>query len=256
MLIRITNRCDARCRHCFIEGAGPDGKHMDRPTFEAALGFARALREPLVLLSGGEPTNHPELELFVAMAKRAAPETVIASNGMFALEERRRREVFALLSDEVTLQVTCDPRYYKRNLGLVQHIFEAPHVEFRGGIDVLQRCRRSDEARLVPTKRRPSCANLRMGVRQVGSLPGALAMVRFELMRRGSAVALVCTPSVDVDGTIRAGETDTCAAVGNVVLDDMARIEQYLLEADCDRCGTSVNLTAQQHALMFPSSGS
>lgn len=257
MLIRITNRCAAGCKHCFIEAAGPDGKHMALETFEAALRFARELQEPILLLAGGEPTNHPELALFVTLARGSAAVVVIASNGLFALDERRRREVYSLLGAKahgprksvVVLQVTCDPRYYRRNLTLVRDVFEGagPYVEFVDTVERIQRCRRSDEAGITPTKRMPSCFNLRAGTRQTGSLPLAIATVRRQIKTHVPC----CTPGVDPDGTIRVGESDTCAAIGSV-FDPLAHIEEQVLAVDCDRCGTMKSVEEHKRPWAFP----
>lgn len=255
MLIRITNQCSANCKHCFIEGAGPDGAHMSLDTFEAALRFARSLREPILLLAGGEPTNHPELPLLVQLARRAATITFVASNGLFALDERRRQEVFALCGmrehgrrrSAVVLQVTCDPRYYKRNLGLVRHIFAEPFVEFVDTVDRIQQCQRSNAAKIAPTKLKPSCFNLRAGTRQTGSMPAAIALVRQQITTHVPC----CTPSVDPDGTIRAGETDTCATIGTV-FDPLDRVETRVLAVECDSCGTMRNVEEEKRHWAFP----
>jgi hypothetical protein len=222
---------------------------MALATVRAAFGLARRLESPCALLSGGEPTDHPELPLIVEWAKRAFPVTVILSNGLFALDERRRAEVFGLLSRRVLLQVTCDPRYYRRNLALVRHVFDAPHVEFIDEVERIQRCARSDHAGFLPTKRAPSCFNIRAVTRQAVLHGDAMPMLT--AMRTQHSLTRVCVPSIDPDGTIHVGETDTCAAIGTA-LDPLDEVQRKVLEVGCEKCGTMTNIPEPVRAWAFP----
>jgi sulfatase maturation enzyme AslB (radical SAM superfamily) len=61
MLIRVTNKCTMGCRHCMIEASAPDGEHMTSEMFEKALDISSLLYSHVILLSGGEPFEHPRM---------------------------------------------------------------------------------------------------------------------------------------------------------------------------------------------------
>jgi hypothetical protein len=50
-----------------------------------------------------------------------------------------------------------------------------------------------------------------------------------------------CTPSININGTIVAGEAPSCAAIGRIT-DDPTTITKNVRELDCDNCGLSKNL--------------
>lgn len=47
------------CSHC-LENATPDGEHMSSETFKKVLNFMERINPTVVLITGGEPTDHPE----------------------------------------------------------------------------------------------------------------------------------------------------------------------------------------------------
>ena len=59
MLIQITNTCHMGCSHCMQESS-PEPMHMERGTWLQALSVARLSRANVLLISGGEPTSHPQ----------------------------------------------------------------------------------------------------------------------------------------------------------------------------------------------------
>jgi hypothetical protein len=51
----------------------------------------------------------------------------------------------------------------------------------------------------------------------------------------------ICCPSINIDGTVVAGETDTCHPIGTVD-STMEEIEEALRTMHCNRCGLVKNL--------------
>ena len=88
MLIQITNRCQEGCRHC-LQNSLPDGPHMTVVMFKRTLAFGKFLRCMTYVISGGEPTEHPQfydfckmLNNFISKNGNKAAFTVV-SNGMW-----------------------------------------------------------------------------------------------------------------------------------------------------------------------------
>lgn len=247
MLIRMTNHCTMGCSHCMIDASGPKGVHMTEETFEEALELRKRLGSRIIVLSGGEPTDHPQ---FFELARKAlktiqdyACVFIVASNGLFALDERKFERMCRLVDDHhgyLMVQVTNDIKYYPRNLMLIRHKFERPHWTFVDNLLQLTPCRRTRENNRAVSRQSPSCFNIHANTRLNG-LASALAGLE-GLMR-------ACCPSVNVDGTVRAGEMDTCAQVGTVA-DDLESIEEKLVMLQCGACGLRDNLPEDVRAMI------
>ncbi len=207
MLIRITNRCDMGCRHCMVDSV-PDGDHMGEETFDAALEFAqrceRGIPSPIVL-SGGEPTQHPDILRYIHMVL-ALPgvlprQCVLISNGVFLEDWSLREEI---LASGVTIQITRDRRFYPRAVPEVEHP-RITYVDQLLGITSFGRARKNG---IEATRCSPECYNLRALAQRYG--------FGYEALRRLRAFGKYCTPTIDADGTVRAGEASECLAIGTV----------------------------------------
>lgn len=226
MLVRITEMCRMGCSHC-IADARPDGAHMDYETFAASVNLTKSLSLPILLVSGGEPADHPEVVSYLRLAQSAGLHVSLLSNGMFLHEDSTKRDRILALVDVV--QVTNDPRYYPKHVADFDH----PKVLFERKLRVLSPMGRA-KGNENCDRQSPICFNLRSTVRSVGHLGLALAMQA----QRGS----FCTPSVNIDGNIVCGETPSCASVGNVRTSSLETITQRIATLRCSRCGLLDNL--------------
>lgn len=258
MLIRLTNQCQAGCSHCLIDASGPDGAHMTEETFRQTVALAQRLGVRVLVLSGGEPTEHPEIAAWLMalnLLRLAYPhQVVLASNGRFALEPRLYQQLVQVTATPGNaVQVTCDPRFYTRDLSLIRHQFDRPGWSYTdrlpGG---LMPCRRVQAQRLAATgaeiRTQPACANLVVNTARSGFLRALGGLER---------VGRACSPSVNVDGTVRLGEMDTCTAIGTVE-SRSEELEQAVRELapklrvnrGCNRCGLWGNVAAHVKALI------
>lgn len=65
MIINITQHCTLRCSHC-MQNAGPErNEMMSKDMFLQALQFAKNIGSNAVMVSGGEPTSHPDFFYFL-----------------------------------------------------------------------------------------------------------------------------------------------------------------------------------------------
>ena len=75
MLVKVHSACTAGCSHC-MENATRSGASMGADLFERVMDFTRRMEEAAwalgaprkLLLSGGECTEHPDLEGLIARA--------------------------------------------------------------------------------------------------------------------------------------------------------------------------------------------
>jgi len=217
MLIRVTEQCHMGCSHCFVD-ARPDGNHMDGKTYKLALEMANRI-DRVAMLSGGEPTEHPDILDFIAQAKKQLVVTSVLSNGMFlddaALSEK-------LLATGVSLQITNDQRFYPRTVLVVDH----PRLLYTHRIRSIISLGRG--RRMVSNRTAPACFNLRSATRKYRDLSEAILTLRL----RG----YFCTPSIDVDGSVRAGETNQCYKIGSVGTAIETMVEK-LCDMKCNKCG-------------------
>ncbi len=83
VLLEVTERCNLRCRFCFARG-GEGAREPSLDELKAAVrDIARRCGEPLLQLSGGEPTLRDDLPALVRFAKETGIRTVqLNTNGL------------------------------------------------------------------------------------------------------------------------------------------------------------------------------
>jgi radical SAM protein with 4Fe4S-binding SPASM domain len=84
----MTNRCNLRCRHCYIEAE--DRSYKDELSTEEARNFIYDLgqmKAPVLLFSGGEPFIRPDLFELGKLAVEQGLRPVISSNGTLITDE-------------------------------------------------------------------------------------------------------------------------------------------------------------------------
>ena len=64
MLIQITNTCHMLCPHC-MQRSDAQQRHMSMETVEQCARHAEELGVMAVMISGGEPTEHPQFKEIV-----------------------------------------------------------------------------------------------------------------------------------------------------------------------------------------------
>jgi uncharacterized radical SAM superfamily Fe-S cluster-containing enzyme len=107
-LIEVNTACNLDCPVCFADsGHQPDGFSLTTGQVAAALdAFVAAEGEPeVVMFSGGEPSIHPQIVEFCAMAReRGIKEVVLNTNGIRLAHDRGFARSLAELGVRVYLQ--------------------------------------------------------------------------------------------------------------------------------------------------------
>lgn len=238
MLVRITNRCQMGCSHCMID-AQPDSSHMSVEVFDKVLRFLiDTVYDKLLTISGGEPSEHPELLEFINHASKHFL-VIVLTNGSFLRNEDYTSK---LMSSRAHFQLTYDERYYPKPVvsareGVLYFGLEGlkyPNLTVINRVDTLTalgRCK-VNEGRIGP-----NCFNLRSATRAFDSVTKAVGYIR--------RLHKFCTPSIDIDGTLRAGETPFCASFGNVWMTE-AELTRHLRDLRCSKCQMVEALTPEQ----------
>lgn len=225
------------CNHCMVN-ATPDGAHMTVEVFNKSLDFIERNQLMLLMVSGGEPVDHPQFfELMDLVKGRDIPAKILLSNGMFLENEEVRTKVLAL---GMMVQVTNDPRYYPKRITKFEH----PLVGYEDHIRTITALGRAKENDIPSDRLAPMCFNLRSCVRSLGNLQAAIMHLRMS--------EKFCTPSINVDGSMVAGEAPGCCKIGTVDSTN-AELVENLKTMRCNRCGLEDGLAPMyRHAIGLP----
>jgi hypothetical protein len=207
--------------------ASPDGQHMTMETFERVLPWIKDIDHPVVMLSGGEPTEHPQLIEMVDMAIASGFKTLVLSNGKFANTKVLCGE---LLNRDVMIQVTNDVRYYPEKYPVINH----PKVVHIDSIIAMSPFGRALTNKIECNRQSPLCFNLRSATRGLKDFRQALVFLRSKIK--------MCTPSVNIDGSISAGESHLCTKIG-MVGDSNLKLTNAVCNMRCSKCGLVDNLS-------------
>lgn len=242
MLIKITDKCSMGCTHC-LSDCKPEGKHMTFETFQQAIkfNFDRAGDSP-ILISGGEPTEHPEIEKFLgyvlmykklqegANLKRFVPITV-TTNGLWLTEHMdfiKSLENDGTFSSDIMFQVVVDDRYYPVHVNeevlssskLIVIGHEVPAIYPQG------RALQNN----IPTNRKSSnCFNVRAIAKQI-ECPTLEKIITMQNLR-----GHMCTPHIDIDGNIKLGESRLCPVCSSIYKTDEEIVDD-IIRFQCHQC--------------------
>jgi hypothetical protein len=210
----------------------PDGEHMNIETFRKALELTLRIDPSLIFISGGEPTDHPQFLHFAEVAKEYAKQTstgkvLVGSNGMFLDDESYTKRI---LDTGVSFQITNDPRFYPKRIKEIEH----PSIIYEEQIRLVSPFGRALTNNIASQKQGPMCFNLRSLCLHYGALGLALIHLRYLIK--------VCTPSINIDGSIVAGESSSCCKIGDVGSTDEELLKN-IRTMKCGKCGLHKGLT-------------
>ena len=136
-LLKITDRCDLRCSHCFVSATAA-GEDMPASALRGAISRLVAARVTNVTITGGEPLVHPELPDMLCDLVAAGLNVTVCTNGVNVTDELIR---CASELGRVSFNVSLDGAR------------DASHGKFRGNLESFERTvansRRLAEAQLL-----------------------------------------------------------------------------------------------------------
>ncbi len=132
-----TNRCNLRCRHCYLQAEDIDYKN--ELTHEEALAMIDDLAEmkaPVLLFSGGEPLLRPDLMELVAYAAEKNLRPVLSTNGTLITDEKAKALKEAGIQ-YVGVSIDGAPKthdFFRAKEGAFAEAIEGIHASQRAGI--------------------------------------------------------------------------------------------------------------------------
>jgi MoaA/NifB/PqqE/SkfB family radical SAM enzyme len=233
--------------------AKPYGEHMSDKVFEQSLKFIRDINPMVILVSGGEPTEHTQFieymnRLIEVMSYKntgsvydevlnlcgSKNRIIITSNGMFAENEKLTQQIIDL---GVTVQITHDDRYYKLPIKHVKH----DNFVY---VDMIGELYPGGRARNCGVVTSPKCFNIRNLIsNEKYSLKNAIKTMESHFK--------FCNPMISPDGNIRIGECIDCEPVGNVFnsLDCITKnISEYF---SCNNCCMYDHLNSELRKIAY-----
>lgn len=228
MILLITESCSMGCSHCCMN-ATKNGKHMEREVFYKALDFYDKFSFPILIVSGGEPTDHPNFEEYMDEIIKRGYELIILSNGAWTLDERKDRYLA-----KYKFQIINDQRYYPTYIPPISH----PNILVFGKVEnPISKCTRSIKNNIY-TENNPKCFNLRSMSKMYNSFIKVLYSYTLFLNK-------FCSPIIKWDGSLILGESDLCKPFGTIY-DSNDVLLNNLKFFKCNNCGCFNNLTKEQ----------
>jgi organic radical activating enzyme len=230
-----------------MQDSREDGGLMSMDTFRAAIRWAEEMFCRFVLISGGEPTENPEMEqmlqYFDGVARRRDMHFAIATNGTWIEDDEKRKMMWRIsrLKSYMGIQVYTHKRWYqdydfimecRRELEQIPRcIVDADStiwMQDLGRARDNEDCQR--EVELNPYN--CSCLNAALVAQQIKSPYDFFPMLE--------NAGQLCKPAVDIDGNIHMSESHLCPSVGNVNTDTALAISAHMSQfKPCMRCKNS-----------------
>lgn len=241
MLLKITEKCSMGCSHC-MNSATENGEHMSLDTFKDAIDFIiRNNAYHSIIVSGGEPTEHPMFPFFMGyllgeLTKRNLKSMVtIATNGFWILESEENmkcaKNIAAGYKDvKFQFQVSTDTRYYPKKLDTTKRIWrEEGFFLYKDCVQHMYPQGRAKENGYPYQAVSSKCFNVRALAKQ---LPyPTIENVTMTLALNGK----FCTPAIRIDGGISLGESDLCPKCASIY-DKEEDIIQKIKNFKCSKC--------------------
>ncbi len=262
MILSITNMCNENCSHCMMNSCST-GKHMKSEVFSKAVDCLKVISPPVLSITGGEPTLHPQFDMIVDHIMLSLPNTIVSilSNGSFHTNEGKCNTIKGILNtfnNIHILQIRTDKRFYSNYEDIIKNKdkIKAIHPKIKvweGNIDLMPFGRalinHKDE---INWRRKPACSNPILVAKQIEHDDIASYIRILQIQAK-----TFCKPMIDVEGNIRLGETDSCLKVGNVseIFNETLSTEGLMgnikNSKPCDKCGLVNNCNTAEKAILF-----
>lgn len=240
MMIKITAKCSMGCSHC-MNDAKATGGHMDFDTFKQVVDFQNKYGGPFCMITGGEPSEHPEFKMFLEYAAQHMNNFItVATNGLWmTVDPNFVAYCMNKYNVQVMFQVSHDPRYYPIPLDLSLPVFQLQNVVVIDEIPKIYPQGRALSSGMNWEAKGSKCFNVRAVAHQVDfkdlrHIIGILA-----------AKDKICTPHITIDGSIKLGESDLCPVCSHISK-PQNEIVQDMINFRCQQC-KHVNRNLESH---------
>ena len=232
MLIKITTQCSNECTHC-MNDAKCDGKHMSLETFGQAIAFSSKYDcSNADILTGGEPTEHPQFLEFVHLICSTGKMVTVTTNGHWIVEHPQETEALLTKYPNLYFQVTYDSRYYQKKLDITKRALRHKRIMLETSLRHIYPQGRAKTNNIPYQTKCPKCTNLQLIAKQLKmrddySLSSLIKTLREHMF--------FCTPSIFYDGGLAFGESDLCPKKVSI-FDSEPDIILAIWNHECDGC--------------------
>ena len=209
---------------------------MDFDTLKRAVAKLNELSYHTLVLTGGEPTEHPDLLRFIKylsknLRKLDSIRVIFATNGVYLEDHLELAQKMHKLFPILSIQVTNDPRYYPKAIDETKFLYQHRYVQVAHEIELMTLQGRAVDNGFQTTRIASSCINCRSLIHQLSTHTFQDVISTLE------ADDKFCTPNIGVDGMIRAGESSLCPPFASVD-DSNEVIAKKLLAFRCNQCAS------------------
>lgn len=230
MLIKITEKCSMGCSHC-MNRASTNGKHMDFDTFKKVISFQEKYGGSFCILSGGEPTEHPDFENYIIYAlSNYTGFITVATNGVWMQTHYDFvKYLYDNYNKNIMWQVSTVDEYYPIKIDTSLPVFQIPNVIVCTKIEHIYPMGRALDNNLQWESKASKCTNIRLIMKQ-------LQIKRLDLAIGMMAIkGFFCTPQISIYGEIKLGESDLCPVCSHIDK-SMEEISNDILNFHCHNC--------------------
>ena len=239
MLIQLTLDCSLKCKHCMNSCSPVDiGRRMSMATVNKVIDFCKEnyIGGQVFVISGGEPTLHPNWNTIIEMFLKEFPNSVItiSSNGDFLNYDEKveiMKNLLSTYSIRLNLQITSLEKWYDNyefvhsKLDVIKTLPNTILVDdYKLHIMDIGRARNLDDEEIHP-KDHPSCFKSYMVAKQVNNTQEWLTTL--------TMYGQFCHPLITWDGFVSHSESDKCSIIGRV---DHFRFETAKRFKPCKNC--------------------
>lgn len=235
MLLSITEKCRMGCSHCMDDARTENTNFITEEVFRKALDFNFKF-DQILLITGGEPTEHPKFWEFMKIASEYNLKNkivIVTTNGM-NLSDNDIPKVRALNKKCTFLwQVTSVDKYYPIKIDLSQKIFREPSFSISTSLEKLSPIGRAlNHPEWEFNAIAPDCFNIRSLTRKLQNLETVIESLRV----RGK----VCTPQISFDGQLKLGESCLCPPICLITENEITIIYK-IINFRCSKCNHLLN---------------
>lgn len=219
------------CSHC-MNSATKDGKHMVWTVYKAALDFVKKYGTPIIILTGGEPTEHPDFLDYLWYALKTCPDNIVCvtTNGLWMQENPDIITTYLKeFGERLMIQVTSVKKYYPVHIDLSLPVFNQEGVFVFTEIDRIYPQGRAKDNNIPWFANGSKCINPILFAKQFGH--GGLKNMTSMMMLKGMS----CSPDIGIDGSIRLGESDLCPPVSTIYKSEKEILDDFV-NFRCNKC--------------------
>lgn len=230
MLLKITNRCNLNCIHC-LNGESSECD-IDWNTLRTAIEFINKMDCKYLVITGGEPTEHKDLlniMSYICNNLKKVKYFTITSNGVYFENNPDFLKQLLSIDQRINVQITNDIRYYPIQLNRKNKIYQMDRVVFCDKVEYIYPQGKALENNLEYKTNGSKCFNF---IAILTQLTDKSISKTIKTLERNSKY---CTPQIDVDGSLKPGESNLCKKFGTIY-DSEEELVQNVLKFRCKQC--------------------